>query len=90
MNEPDKNVPTPTQSHSQPRKLYRSKTNRKIAGICGGIGEYFDVDPTIVRIIFIILLLPGGLPGLLPYIILWVIVPDQPSTTTTPLNEPGE
>lgn len=50
-----------------------------IAGVCGGIAEYFDIDPVIVRILALILLLPGGLPGLLPYLILWVIVPSNPS-----------
>ena len=54
----------------------RSSSDKKIAGICGGLGEYFDIDPTIVRIIFAILLLPGGLPGIVPYAILWVIMPD--------------
>ena len=43
------------------KTLYRSKTDRKIAGICGGLGKYFNIDPTIVRVIFILMLLPGGL-----------------------------
>ena len=60
------------------KKLYRSTTNKKIAGVCGGLGEYFNVDPTIFRIIFIILLLPGVFPGLIPYVILWVIMPKRP------------
>lgn len=63
------------------KKLYRSTTDRKIAGVCGGLAEYFEIDPVIVRIIAIILLLPGGLPGLLPYIILWVVVPEGPQVT---------
>jgi len=60
------------------KQLYRSTTDRKIAGVCGGLAEYFNIDPTIVRIIAIILLLPGGLPGFLPYVILWLIVPVKP------------
>lgn len=48
-----------------------------IAGICGGLAEYFDIDPVIVRIVFIVLALAGG-PGLLAYIILWIIVPKDP------------
>jgi phage shock protein C len=52
-----------------------------IAGICGGLAEYFNIDPVIVRIIAVILLLPGGLPGLVPYAILWVIVPQDPRQT---------
>ncbi len=57
------------------KKLYRSQTDKKIAGVCGGIAEYFDIDPTIARVIFVVLLLPGGLPGLVPYLVLWIIVP---------------
>jgi phage shock protein C len=49
-----------------------------IAGVCGGIAEYFDVDPVIVRLVAVILLLPGGFPGLVPYIIMWIIVPEAP------------
>ena len=57
------------------KKLTRSLVNRKIAGICGGLGEYFDIDPTIVRVLFLFLLFLGG-GGLLLYIILWIIVPE--------------
>lgn len=60
------------------KKLYRSKKDRMLAGVCGGIAEYFGIDPVLVRIIAVILLLPGGLPGLLPYLILWVVVPEEP------------
>jgi len=49
-----------------------------VAGVCGGIAEYFSIDPVIVRVIAVLLLLPGGFPGLLPYIILWAIVPVNP------------
>jgi phage shock protein C len=66
------------------KRLYRSKTDRKIGGVCGGLAEYFNIDPTIVRIIFVILLLPGGLPGFIPYIILWIVVPEGPDSITTP------
>ncbi len=48
-----------------------------IAGVCGGLAEYFKIDPVIVRIIAVLLLLPGGLPGLLPYLLFWVIVPEK-------------
>ena len=62
------------------KRLYRSTTDRKIAGVCGGLAEYTNIDPTIWRVIFIVLLLPGGAPGLVPYIILWVVVPNNPSS----------
>ena len=57
------------------KKLYRSTTNKKIAGVCGGLGEYTNLDPTLWRVIFILLLLPGGLPGLIPYLLLWWLIP---------------
>jgi phage shock protein C len=63
------------------RKLYRSASDKKIAGVCGGLGEYFNMDVTIVRIIFVLLLLPGGLPGFIPYVILWAVVPMKPNDT---------
>jgi len=62
----------------EPKKLYRSE-NRMIAGVCAGIAEYFNIDPTIVRIIFVLLLLPGGLPGFLPYVVLWIVIPNKPT-----------
>jgi phage shock protein PspC (stress-responsive transcriptional regulator) len=65
------------------KKLYRSSTNKKIAGVCGGLADYFNVDATIVRVIFVILLLPGGLPGLIPYLILWAVMPLRPTGIDT-------
>jgi phage shock protein C len=49
-----------------------------IAGVCGGLADYFDLDPIIVRLGFIILLLPGGLLGGLPYVMIWLLVPEDP------------
>ncbi len=58
------------------KKLYRSQTNKKIAGICGGIGEMMDADPTIVRLVVIILgLVTGFFPFFIAYLIAWWIVP---------------
>ena len=59
------------------KNLYRSRNNHKVAGICGGLGDYFDMDPVIWRAIFLISILFGGL-GLLTYLILWVLVPYEP------------
>lgn len=59
------------------KKLYRSTENRMIAGVCGGIAEYFDIDVTIVRLVAVLLLLPGGVPGLLPYVVMWIVVPTK-------------
>lgn len=60
------------------KRLYRSRDNKMIAGVCGGLADYFSVDPVIIRILFFILLLPGGLPGVIPYAILWIVVPLEP------------
>ena len=60
-----------------PRKLYRSRTDRSIAGICGGLADYFDSDPTMIRLLMLLLILFGGL-SLWVYIILWLIVPKAP------------
>ena len=63
---------------AQPRKrLYRSKDDRVIAGVCGGLAEYFNVETTWVRILFIVLLI-AALSTLVVYLILWVIVPEAP------------
>ena len=56
-------------------KLRRSRRDRIIGGVCGGFGEFFGLSPWIFRIIFLFLLLPGGLPGLVPYLILWLVIP---------------
>lgn len=58
------------------RRLYRSRTDRKIAGVCGGLAQYLNVDPTVVRIIFLVLLFIGG-GGLLIYLIIWICAPDE-------------
>jgi phage shock protein C len=52
------------------KRLMRSTTERMIAGVAGGLGEYFNMDPTLVRLIFVLLALAGG-PGLILYLILW-------------------
>jgi len=58
------------------KKLFRSPTNKKIAGICGGIGEMTDTDPTIIRIIIVVLgLATGFFPFFIGYLITWWIVP---------------
>ena len=55
--------------------LRRSRNNRWIGGVCGGLGEFLGISAFWFRLLFFILLLPGGLPGLLPYLILWLVVP---------------
>jgi phage shock protein C len=59
------------------RKLYRSTSNRQLAGVCGGLAEYFNLDPTLIRVLFVILAVLGG-SGVILYIAMWIIVPKQP------------
>ena len=60
------------------KRLFRSEQNKKIAGVCGGIGEFFDIDPTLVRLAFIFLGLATGLiPFAIGYVIAWWIVPTK-------------
>lgn len=58
-------------------RLYRSKTERKVAGVCGGIAEYFDVDPTIIRLAWLIAVFCAG-GGLLAYLIAMIVIPEKP------------
>ena len=60
------------------KKLYRSTDNRWLAGVCGGLAKHFDIDPTLVRVIFIVLALIG-LGGVIIYLLLWVLVPQEPT-----------
>ncbi len=59
------------------KKLYRSKSDKMVGGVCGGLGEFLGVDPTLVRLAFVLLTIFGG-SGLLLYIIMWLIVPPAP------------
>jgi phage shock protein C len=61
----------------EPKRLFRSKKDRIIGGVCGGLGNYFNVDPVIIRVVTVALFFAGFL-GLLGYIIAWIIVPDEP------------
>ena len=59
------------------RKLYRSNSNRKLAGVCGGLAEYFNLDATLIRVLFVLLAVLGG-SGVVLYVAMWIIVPKQP------------
>jgi len=61
------------------KRLTRSSTDKKIGGVCAGLAAYFDIDATIVRIVWLIAVLFGG-TGLLLYIILWIVLPLAPTT----------
>ena len=59
------------------KRLVRPREGRRIAGVALGLANYFSVDVTLVRLIWVLLLLPGGLPGALPYLICWVVIPEE-------------
>jgi len=59
------------------KRIYRSNVDKKIAGVCGGFAEYFDIDPTIIRVLWLIFLIIGG-TGLLAYLICWLVIPKKP------------
>lgn len=59
------------------KRLYRSRSNRMIAGVCGGIADYFEVDPTLIRLGWVVLVLAAG-TGILAYLLALIIVPNEP------------
>jgi phage shock protein C len=71
------------------KRLTRSRTERWVGGVCGGIGNYFDLDPTVIRVAFVLLaLILGG--GLLIYLILWLIIPLEPEMSAVVAEEMPE
>ena len=74
------NAAPPEEEEAEPetRKLYRSRTDRSIAGICGGLADFFHIDATVMRLIMLFLIIFGGL-SIWAYIILWIIIPEEPA-----------
>ena len=62
---------------TSPKKLYRSGNDRILGGVCGGIGEYFNVDPVLIRVLWVVFSLAMG-SGVLAYLIAWIIIPKNP------------
>ncbi len=62
---------------SNVRRLYRSTTNKVLGGVCNGMAKYFNMDPTIVRLLWVLFTLVGG-AGILAYIICWIVIPEEP------------
>ncbi len=61
------------------RPLRRSRTNRQIAGVVGGLAEYFNMDPTLLRVLYVVgSIVSAAFPGLLVYILLWILIPESP------------
>jgi phage shock protein C len=83
-------------SNRSGRRLVRSSADSKIAGVCGGIAEYADVDPTLVRVLWIALaVVPGAVAGgILAYVLCWIVIPKAPAqlpeTTSAALQQPAK
>ena len=60
------------------KRLYRSINDRQLAGVCGGLGEYFDIDSTLIRLVIAVLAIAGVGTGVLFYIIAWIVIPEAP------------
>lgn len=71
------------------RRLYKSRTNRQISGVCGGIGEYFNIDPVIIRLLVVVFTIAGG-AGLIAYIIAAIIIPEPEGGNSTEVMEDEE
>lgn len=73
---------------NEPKRLYRSRSERMIGGVCGGIGKYLEIDPTVIRLLFLLLaFLSGGVPAIIAYIILLFVVPEEPMAAEPPRQE---
>jgi phage shock protein C len=70
------------------KKLYRDERHKTISGVCAGLAEYFNVDVSVVRIIFVLALFLKGV-GILPYIVLWIVLPKRPFNYNDPTFKPG-
>lgn len=67
------------------KKLYRSNTDKVFAGICGGLGEYFQMDSTLIRLIWLVIVVATGIfPGAIVYVLAIFIVPRKPTISSTP------
>lgn len=68
---------SPSNKKTEQKKLARPKEGRVVAGVALAFANYFNVDITLARLIWLFLLLPGGLPGLLPYVVCWLVIPEE-------------
>ena len=77
-----------TNTTTSPPRLYRSTSDRAIAGVCGGLAHYFKIDPALVRILFLVFALAGG-ASILLYIVLWIAVPADGGGKATSISHAG-
>ena len=68
------------------KRLYRSSKDRVLWGVCGGLGKYFNIDPVIIRVIFVIAIFFGGL-GIIAYIVMAIVVPNEDSKAGKDINK---
>jgi phage shock protein C len=72
-----------------PRRLLRPRANRAIAGVCAGMGHYLDLDVTLVRLLWALVVLFSGIfPGVLVYVLAWIIIPEEPQWLPVPSGQP--
>lgn len=74
--------------HATQKRLMRPRVGRKIAGVCAGFANYFDLDATLVRLVWLVIVIFGG-TGLLAYIIGWIVMPEEPLALTVPAGYPA-
>jgi phage shock protein C len=72
------NAPRPQQQAYAEKRLLRSRTDSKIAGVCGGVAEYMGVDSTVVRLVWLFAAIFPPLPGLFAYLVAWIVMPKEP------------
>jgi phage shock protein C len=90
--QPDSGAPGLSPATGAHKRLMRSSTDKKIAGVCAGLADYFDMDPTIIRVLWLLLVICGG-TGILAYVILWIVLPlapggAVPTSTTVTTSQP--
>lgn len=68
------------------KRLVRPRDGRKLAGVCAGLGEYFDVDPTLLRVLWVLAVIFGG-TGILAYIVAWIVMPEEPERLAVPAGQ---
>lgn len=80
-------APASAPPYAPAKRLMRSSTDKKIGGVCAGLADYFDLDPTIVRVVWLLAIFFAG-TGLLVYIILWIVLPIAPATPAYSVTTP--
>ncbi|HKV23703.1 MAG TPA: PspC domain-containing protein [Candidatus Acidoferrum sp.] len=75
--QPESGSPGLSPATGSPKRLMRSSTDKKLGGVCAGLADYFDADPTIIRLLWLLLVLCAG-TGVLAYVILWIVLPLAP------------